>query len=472
MKLNINFDLLDSAISKMGAKKIIFEPKATTPEPPNIGDTAGVEININDIEINLDGGGLFEYDGRQVLLFIPNHNPRYKSIEEVLHDPMRGNRFHVSDCSTLQQMKERNNYNKYHVTQNLSGKFKIYNEGKEKDGQNAKLHVCKNCLEKLNYKNYKNEIYNKKQEIFENFDIGEFFERYSTLFEYLPNIESDRQKEATTYTDNWEAVSKDYRASKNYVCETCDTSFIKDKHLLHTHHMNGKKDDNTQSNLKAVCIDCHRKEPKHRHVYMDYEQLQKINITRREQNKVNIQGWDDVFKFTDLSIHGYLKLIENQYSIPDVATILEYQGKKVALDISWTRNNKKSAVVTEYAYDLLNFDDWNILTIGDAIIEYHKRATNDIQNQAQSALELEAMMNYTTQIETILESMGAKARGLHGKVTKVQKKLSKDVVFRLRRIATIRNKKMHQAGFENYIFKDFEDDCRIVLDYLNKIIKF
>ena len=77
------------------------------------------------------------------------------------------------------------------------------------------------------------------------------------------------------------------------------------------------------------------------------------------------------------------------------------------------------------------------------------------------------MINYTTQIETILEDMGGRARCLYGKVIKVEKELSKDIIFRLRRITTIRNKKMYQAGFDNYIFKYFENYCKITINYLN-----
>jgi len=480
MKLNINLDLLDSAIKKMGAQSISFTPKKTILDPIDkvLGSTSGKKININDIEINLDGGGLFEYEGRQVLLFIPN---QFNQLAEILHNPIKGNRFHVADCSTLQEMKQKNKYNKYHVTHNLSEKFEIYNYRNEDIKKDAKLHVCKNCLEKLNYKNYKNESYNQKQQIFENFDIGEFFERYSTLFDYVPTLGLENNQKNNQYTNDWKSISQDYRAKKYYICETCDTSFNKNKQLLHTHHINGIKNDNNPNNLKAVCIDCHRKEPNHRHVYITYDQLQQIYILRREQNKVNIENWDDVFKYSDLSMHGYIDLlrVDGKMSIPDVGYIIEINNKKIALDLVWQNTYKKSAVATEYSYNFFMLKDWNILSLGDALLKYTQKKTQNIQEEniqikqtAQSAIELQSMINYTTQIETILENMGARARGLHGKVTKVEKKLSKDIIFKLRRIASIRNKKMHQANYYNYIFKDFEDDCKIVISYLKKLENF
>jgi len=128
MKLNVDLTLLQNAVKKMGAPLIDFDTTTVFDHvdiDSILNTTSGIEIDINEIEVNLDAGGLFEYKGRQVLLFIPNHNPVYKSINDVLNDPMQGNRFHVSDCTTLKKMRETNRYNKYHVTQNLSGMFAI-----------------------------------------------------------------------------------------------------------------------------------------------------------------------------------------------------------------------------------------------------------------------------------------------------------------------------------------------------------
>ncbi len=35
---------------------------------------------------------------------------------------------------------------------------------------------------------------------------------------------------------------------------------------LHVHHMNGLKNENSDKNLKAVCVHCHALEPSHSHI--------------------------------------------------------------------------------------------------------------------------------------------------------------------------------------------------------------
>ena len=76
------------------------------------------------------------------------------------------------------------------------------------------------------------------------------------------------------------------------------------------------------------------------------------------------------------------------------------------------------------------------------------------------------IMQYATEIETLLESKGATGKGMHTKITSIEYTLEKKIIKRLRRIATIRNKKMHRKGFNNYVFSNYEDDCKIVIDYL------
>lgn len=67
-------------------------------------------------------------------------------------------------------------------------------------------------------------------------------------------------------------------------------------------------------------------------------------------------------------------------------------------------------------------------------------ATNDYELVIRSSKELEALL------ET---EFGASGRGLHEKITSVQGQLSPGLVKQMRYLATIRNKLIHEPGFDD-----------------------
>ncbi len=86
-------------------------------------------------------------------------------------------------------------------------------------------------------------------------------------------------------------------------------------------------------------------------------------------------------------------------------------------------------------------------------------------------LQTAKVIKYTRQIEGILEDMGAKGKGLHGKLSSVEKKLPKALVKKLRFIAAIRNKSMHTHDFQIEDFPDFEQTCKSAIDELKSLKK-
>lgn len=159
-------------------------------------------------------------------------------------------------------------------------------------------------------------------------------------------------------------------------------------------------------------------------LYEDYLIL--INTYSHKQDKYDRVKGNRFYS----KIHGYIELKDT--------TISRY--KKIHSDIE-TYNILKTEVISER-------------------IEFY----NIYENERTK--EFSYMMKYATEIETLLESIGASGKGMHAKVSSIENFLEREMIRRLRRIATIRNKKMHRKGFNNYVFSDYEDDCKIVVDYL------
>ena len=80
----------------------------------------------------------------------------------------------------------------------------------------------------------------------------------------------------------------------------------------------------------------------------------------------------------------------------------------------------------------------------------------------------EIVINNTKKIESLLESkLGATGRGLHTKVESVQKIIDLKMAKKIHYIATIRNKLMHEDGFEIADITLFEKECKKVIHYLS-----
>jgi len=351
MKLNVDLELLNNAVKKMGAPLVEFNANTSFEHLDILGTTMGREIDIKDIEINLESGSLFEFKGRQVLLFIPN---QFNELNLILENATKGNRFHIADCSTLIQMKETNRYNKYAVTNNLSGKFTIYHRSNTNEKVESKLYVCKNCLEKLNYKNYKDESTRNRNQIFSDFKINEFFETYSTFFNYLPNIKNNEE----ILNRNPSTIIK----KKNYVCETCNTDFKNNSKLI--------VNDNKK---RVICVDCYRKVKDHKTTFITNPELKEIYKERTKQNKSIIQNWDDVYKYTDISIHGYIHRLKRSYKPPTYIGYILPTNENIILDMVWITEKKKSALVTKKTEEHNKLTDWNIVTLGEAMEKLKQR---------------------------------------------------------------------------------------------------
>lgn len=67
----------------------------------------------------------------------------------------------------------------------------------------------------------------------------------------------------------------------------------------------------------------------------------------------------------------------------------------------------------------------------------------------------------------IAEKLNAEGKGLYEKTVSVEGYIDQEIVRKIRRIATIRNKLMHEDSFELDDTLSFEEDCKEVIYYLS-----
>ncbi|WP_461534720.1 HNH endonuclease [Spongorhabdus nitratireducens] len=370
MKLSVKLDALWASVQQMGAEHTDFDLGEVWDDSVTEFDkelsSSGVEISLEDL---VPEQGLLSVKGRQVLLFIPDHSYR---IEDVLADPGSGNKFHIADCRKLHEMRQRKRFDRYKVTNNLSGDFNIYGSvqsGKAVEGI-ARLNVCKLCLSHLNYKGAANAGGAGRSRLVESFDIGDFFSTYSSLFKHLPKGISHT---GTGYTDDWKDVSYKVRKTAGFTCQKCSLDLSEHKKLLHVHHLNGVKHDNSDANLMVLCLDCHRKEPHHDHMFIRHEETQLLNRLRREQQLIlsGLQDWEQAIKYADTAVHGILDHARHRnYSPPEVGyELTNDKGRVVAeLELAWP--DTRFGI---YIDEPVEVDGWYLQSIEQAMEFFSKK---------------------------------------------------------------------------------------------------
>jgi len=343
MPLRVDLSGLWASVRQMGARPVEFEirPSGHQLDPIDLQLEEGLELSdLSALDVD---NGLISYEGRQVLLYIPDHGTRALA---ALDKGAEGNKFHVADCTALKSMRSKGRFERYVATNNLSGHFEIHGEHpvlSRKVKGKAELKVCKFCLKHLRYKGYSGP---SSKRIFDLFSLSEFFETYSSFFPHMPGglarndaLERPGPGRASAYGT--------LKAERNFICENCGVDLSDHKENLQVHHRNGDPSDCSLDNLKVLCALCVVNEPKHQPTFVSHADRQKITRLRREQKVLRSRKWEVIYELADPGLHGVLSLCEKKkVKLPEVGLDIQARDSAIVatLELAWRRSRVGVAI--------------------------------------------------------------------------------------------------------------------------------
>lgn len=276
MNLDDSFPGLETLVRRMGAPAStwrIDQIEMTNLVQLRTDLATGIEIDL--AEVDTDFGGLLTYKGEQILLYIMDTR---QDRETLLYDKKKARRFHFFNCNVLQTMREKGRYDRYVVTQRNDGKFRVFATdpmSRETEELEAHLGPCKVCLKELDYRGYTDALKRQRKAIWSDFTIDDLFAEYVTFFANRPR-HTDNTAPPPGYAPDWSRISLRHREFMNWTCQECTVNLAEHRSYLHTHHVNGVKSDNSNSNLRALCVICHSEEPSHGHMHISSDARSKI----------------------------------------------------------------------------------------------------------------------------------------------------------------------------------------------------
>ena len=181
-------------------------------------------------------------------------------------------KFHIFECSTLEDMRKAKRGHRYKKTSRNDGKFWMI---KKTSRGYSKLDICGNCLTLYRkfYGGYVSKI---------DFDLKKYVEK--PIIHIQPSItdQKDMAVIPQKYSKDWSRISKERKEYCKWICQNCylDLSERNLRQYLHTHHIDANIENNTHENLKVLCIKCHAEEFEHEHIktkqeYKDFIKLKK-----------------------------------------------------------------------------------------------------------------------------------------------------------------------------------------------------
>ena len=201
-------------------------------------------IDIESCKIFNDG--ILKIDGYHCIVYIKN-------------DRSAKQKWHFYNCKTL---KSHSSYGKRFVATRRSDGLFILERGKE-----SILYPCQHCLNENKKNNeewdYAYSVLGLRGKERNSWFIPRVLNKElkaSSSFMIEPHL---MDHELSGYSPDWPSISYSYRKSKSWSCESCKVNLRGWKNLLHTHHIDMNKKNNSSSNFKALCVYCHSNQPHH-----------------------------------------------------------------------------------------------------------------------------------------------------------------------------------------------------------------
>lgn len=262
-----NFDPLNKLRKEMGIDGFIewnpnIQWKDINPEDWRNLHIQGLEVPLEEIKTQSDG--TLEYRGRKVVVYIRDQISYY--THSINDSSSSGYKFHLAWCVKLGEMKRTGRYNsRYVVSRRTDGKFMVNrlmgSQVIERDRE-LEMKVCRYCLRRINYM----ESLDDRERVYREFSVKEYFAKYDTQISNLPP-HTENTAPLNVYPINFNELSQKLKEFKGWICEECRRNFAEKTELLHTHHINGDKSNNTLENLRVLCKDCHSRQPGHAHMH-------------------------------------------------------------------------------------------------------------------------------------------------------------------------------------------------------------
>lgn len=228
------FEGLKSVLKSMGYRV----DKVVGYKPLKIED-----VDINDIRKNI------KFTDKGIFLIDEEDNQEHQVFlyKRDYHLVKYGKpRFHIRECPIIKDFINSGTLKSEYRRANTELVLVRDMDNNKREVEVYNLPLCKYCL---------NMALGEYTTNMTSADFVEILKRADDSYNASRSIEVD----IFGYAKDWEKISLAYRELCEYTCEKCGLHITNpfDQLFMQTHHKNGNKVDNRQSNLQCLCVRCH-----------------------------------------------------------------------------------------------------------------------------------------------------------------------------------------------------------------------